>query len=414
MSEAGEPAAAAKGGAAARRTNLLTVTSLYPNRAMPTHGVFVENRLTRLVAGGSVALRVVAPVPWFPFRAERFGAYSRFARVPAEEIRHDVPISHPRYPVLPKLGMSLTPFSMYAALARHVERLMRDGYDFDLIDSHYFYPDGVAAALLGRRFGRPVVITARGSDLNLIAEYALPRRMIRWAADQAAGLITVSRALQQRLLALGVAADKVRVLRNGVDLELFHPSDRAAVRARLGLEGPTLLSVGNLVANKGHDLVIRALASLPEHRLLIVGTGPEAAALDALSRRLGVAERVRLVGAVPHAELGQYYGAADALVLATVREGWPNVLLEAMACGTPVIATAVGGVPEIVAAPEAGLMLEERSATAVAVAVGRLAAAAPERAATRAYSEGFGWDETTRGQLELFADILGHRANPPV
>ncbi len=413
MSKAGEAAAAAEGRTAPRRINLLTVTSLYPNQAMPTHGVFVENRLTQLVASSSVALRVVAPVPWFPFRTARFGAYARFARVPAEELRHGIPISHPRYPVLPKLGMSLAPFSLYAALASHVGRLMRDGHNFDLIDSHYFYPDGVAATLLGRRFGRPVVITARGSDLNLIADYALPRRMIRWAAEHAAGLITVSRALEQRLLALGVAADKIRVLRNGVDLELFHPPGRAAARARLGLDGPTLLSVGNLVANKGHDLVIRALASLPEHRLLIAGTGPEAAALDALSRRLGVAQRVRLVGAVPHAELGQYYGAADALVLATEREGWPNVLLEAMACGTPVIATAVGGVPEIVAAPEAGLMLEERSAAAIAVAVGRLAAARPERAATRAYAEGFGWEATTRGQLELFTEILG-RPDPPV
>ena len=169
---------------------MLTVTTLYPNAAQPQHGVFVETRLRQLAASGAVAPRVVAPVPWFPFRAERFGRYAAHAQAPRREVRHDIPVSHPRYPVIPRLGMSLAPALLYAALARHVGRLLRDGHGFDLIDAHYAYPDGVAAALLGRRLGLPVVITARGTDLNLIPRHVLPRRMIRWAAGRAAGRTT--------------------------------------------------------------------------------------------------------------------------------------------------------------------------------------------------------------------------------
>ncbi|MFQ5783900.1 MAG: glycosyltransferase family 4 protein [Alphaproteobacteria bacterium] len=388
---------------------ILTFTTLYPNAAQPHHGVFVENRLRHLVAGGEVSARVVAPVPWFPFRSSRFGRYADFARAPRRERRHGLVVDHPRYPAIPKIGMNAAPFLLYLATRRAARGLIAAGHDFDLIDAHYFYPDGVAAALLGRSLGKPVTITARGTDLNLIPRHALPRRMIRWAADEAAGLVTVCQALKDRLAGLGVAAERVTVLRNGVDLDLFRPGDRATARAEFGFDGVTLLSVGNLVPLKGHNLVIAALSSLPQARLLIAGGGPDRPALEALAIRLGVADRVRFLGRVGHEELPRIYGTADALVLASSREGWPNVLLEAMACGTPVVATEVGGIPEVVATPAAGVLMPERSAEGVAAGVEALFASPPERAATRAYAEGFGWEATTQGQIALFRSILGSR-----
>ena len=131
---------------------ILTFSSLYPNRAQPHHGVFVENRLRHLVAEGSVEARVIAPVPWFPFTAERFGAYAGFVKAPREDTRFGLEILYPRYPVIPKIGMSATPFLMYRMVRAVVERVRRDGFDFDLIDAHYFYPDGVAAVMLARHF----------------------------------------------------------------------------------------------------------------------------------------------------------------------------------------------------------------------------------------------------------------------
>jgi glycosyltransferase involved in cell wall biosynthesis len=283
--------------------------------------------------------------------------------------------------------------------------------NFDHIDAHYFYPDGVAAALLGKALGKPVVITPRGTDVNLIPAYALPRRMIRWAAESAAHLIAVSRALKEALVALGIPEEKITVLRNGVDLAMFRPLDRISIRAKLGLEGPVLLSVGHLIERKGHDLVIRALLSLPQHKLLICGTGPERAALGGLAKDIGVENRVRFLGQIAHDRLAEIYGAADALVLASNREGWPNVLLEAMACGTPVIASNIWGNPEIVARREAGILMRERSAAGVAEAVRELFSDLPAREATRAYAEGFSWDETTRGQIKIFRSILGASAH---
>jgi teichuronic acid biosynthesis glycosyltransferase TuaC len=382
---------------------------LFPNAVQPTHGVFVENRLRHLVARGRVTSQVVAPVPWFPRSLARlFPSYAAFADVPRVEVRHGLDVFHPRFPVLPKFGMNLGPMALFARALPEFHRLRREGGDFDLIDAHYFYPDGVAAILLGKAMNKPVVITARGTDINLIPNHAIPRRMIRYAAREAAGVITVSRALKERLVALGVAASHVRVLRNGVDLETFHPGERSPVRARLGLKGCTLLSIGNLIESKGHHLAIKALLAFPEAFLMIAGEGPERPALSRLVRRLGLADRVRFLGRVPHEQLPDIYTAADALVLASSREGWPNVLLEAMACGTPVVASAIGGIPEVVTAAEAGVLIQERDENGVAKALGQLFQQLPERTATRRYAEKFGWDETTEGQIKLFSEIL-HR-----
>ncbi|MEI8395836.1 MAG: glycosyltransferase family 4 protein [Rhodospirillaceae bacterium] len=388
---------------------LLTVTTLFPNQAQPTHGIFVENRLRHLLATGEVTARVVAPVPWFPLRSSRFGAYGLYPTIPSEEIRHGVIVSHPRFLAIPRIGMSAAPFLLYAALLGHVRRLLEEGVTFDLIDAHYFYPDGVAALLLGRKLGKPVVITARGTDLNLVPSYRLPRRLIRWAAMEADGVITVCQALKEVLVSFGLPPERAVVLRNGVDLAQFTPGDRKAARRTLGFETtrPIIASVGLLITRKGHDLIIRALADLPDVELLIAGAGPEQSALERLAIEVGVADRVHLLGSVSPARMKDVYRAADALVLASSREGWANVLLEAMACGTPVVASAVWGTPEVVAAPAAGLLLPERSPAAIAATVRALLTTLPDRTETRRYAEQFSWDSTSEGQLRLFQKIFG-------
>jgi teichuronic acid biosynthesis glycosyltransferase TuaC len=299
---------------------------------------------------------------------------------------------------------------MYVSVLPTIRRLVASGYEFDLIDSHYFYPDGVAAIWLGRYFNKPVTITGRGTDLNLIPQHALPRRMIQMSMREAAGMITVCQALKESLLELGPDGSRARVLRNGVDLKMFQPMERAPLRAKLGLTRTTLASVGHLIERKGHDIVIKAMRKLPDCDLLIAGDGPEDAALRALAQEHGVGDRVRFLGRLGHAELREVYAASDILILASSREGWANVLLEAMACGTPVVASNVWGTPEVVAAPEAGELMAARTPDALADAVGRVRGRAIDRAATRAYAEKFSWDDTTRGQLDLFRAILARPA----
>jgi glycosyltransferase involved in cell wall biosynthesis len=388
---------------------ILTFSTLYPHAARPNHGIFVETRLRHLLASGKVESKVVAPVPWFPSSNPRFGEYAVFARAPREEQRCGIDVVHPRYVTVPKVGMSIAPFLLAAGAYSAVKNMIRRGYDFEIIDAHYFYPDGVAAAMIGRWLDIPVVITARGTDVNLLPRFAVPRRMILWAARRAAALVTVSAALKAALIHLGVESKKIHMLRNGVDTRLFQPADREAERARLKLTGTVLLMVGNLLALKGHDVVLGALREFSGACLLIIGEGREERNLKGLARALGIQDRVRFLGAMSQEDLAAYYRAADALVLASSREGWPNVLLESMACGTPVVSTRVGGTPEIVAAPEAGVLANERSEHGIAEALGRLFQNYPDRKLTRRYAERFGWDETTRGQLQLFEGVLGIR-----
>ena len=357
---------------------ILTFSTLFPNAEKPGHGIFVETRLRHLVASNRVESRVVAPIPWFPSTNPRYGQYARFARAPRHEVRHGIDVRHPRYPVLPKVGMSVAPLLLAQAVKPAIGRMIDEGFDFDLIDAHYFYPDGVAAAMLGRYFNKPVVITARGSDITLFPHYALPRRQILWAAKRADAIITVCNALRDEVVGMGIAAERVVSLRNGVDLDLFRPIERTP-NAMF-----TLLAVGHLVPVKAQDLIIGALPLLPGVRLVLAGDGPDRAKLEALARELGVTERVIFLGAVPQAQLRSHYGNADALVLSSSREGWANVLLEAMACGTPVVATAdLGPLRAILPAwnapfaPAEGLPVRLGWAAGAAVPVEEDAPAAP-------------------------------------
>lgn len=395
-----------------RRLRVLLFSTLYPSSSRPGHGIFVETRLRKLLDSGQVEARVVAPVPWFYSIDDRHGERARIARTPHAETWQGVEVMHPRYLLPPRIGQNIAPFVLAAGAAGTMRRLVREGFDFDLIDAHYYYPDGVAAALLARWLGKPLAISARGSDLNVIGAYPFARRLMTWAARRAQASIGVSSALVEILRGWGVPPQRLHVMRNGVDLQRFAPVEPQCARRELGLEGsPLLLSVGNLVELKGHDLIIDALALLGDRhagaRLCIVGEGPMRSRLEALAGRKGVSERVHFTGRVPNEQLARWYSAADMLVLASRSEGWANVLLEAMACGTPVVATDVGGSREVVADPCAGRLVAQRDAPSLTQAIEQVLAARLDRRAVRAYAERFGWHSTTEAQLSLFRRLAG-------
>ena len=391
---------------------ILTISSLYPNNKDPKHGIFVQTRLRHLREHyPDIESVVIAPVPWFPFSSEKFGEYSKFAGVVDVETRDGIVVYHPKYFVIPKFGMHLTPWLMTRSIRRCVQQLVAKGHQFDLIDGHYFYPDGVAIAQVAEEFSLPFTCTARGTDINLIPEYPVARRRIQQVFAKASHLMAVCKALAEEMISLGAPTEKVTVLRNGVDLELFKASDetkKLQLRANLPFttSGPLLLCVGWLIERKGHYLVIQALAELPNFQLVIAGNGPDLAELQQLAQKLGVSKRVHFVGALAQNQLSQYYQAADALVLASSREGWANVLLESMASGTPVVATNIWGTPEVVASPEAGVLVA-RTCEAIAEGVRKLIAALPKRQMTRKYAEQFTWQQTSDGQYEIFKKLKG-------
>jgi glycosyltransferase involved in cell wall biosynthesis len=399
-----------------RPIRTLLFSTLFPSSARPLHGIFVETRLRELLAAGDVQTRVVAPVPWFPFKHPRWGEWAQMASTPTLETRNDIEVHHPRYPLPPKVGMTLAPLLIALAAAPTLHRLRASGFDFEVIDAHYYYPDGVAAALLARWFQRPFTITARGTDLNLIPQHPLPRRMMQWAARRADASIGVCSALTEVLRGWGIAEERLHVMRNGVDLARFQPVPRARARELVRVEGsPLLLSVGHLIERKGHHLVIDALAELvsryPQARLVIVGGGEERTQLGARARDRGVSGRVIFAGQLPNDQLAHWYSAADVLVLASSREGWANVLLEAMACGTPVVATDIWGTPEVVA-PHVGVLVK-RNASSIAAGVASLVDRPPDRAAVRRYAEGFSWGETSQAQARLMARLADRTTVAP-
>ncbi|NNE41229.1 MAG: glycosyltransferase [Marinicaulis sp.] len=389
----------------------LVLTTLFPNAAMPSHGVFVENRLQAFLDDYDAEIRVIAPVPWFPFKNDALGQYAKFARVPLREERNGVHVYHPRYFLPPKIGMNYAPTALARCFTKAIKEVTADGWDFDFVDAHYFYPDGVAAVEIAQSLDKPVIVTARGTDINLIPDYPRPRKKILRAARKADAIVTVAAALKDQMISLGVDRPKIHVLRNGVDLDKFHPVDREAAREKLGLTNhpkgaPVIASVGHLIERKGHDLVMSAIKNIPGATLLIAGDGAERKALAAKAVTENLVDRVRFLGAVDHSELRNVYSAADMLVLASSREGWPNVLLEAMACGAPCVATPVWGSSEVIRAPEAGRLSTARTPEAIEAAIRDLWSNLPPRSDTREYAEQHSWQTTIDGMAHLFENFV--------
>jgi glycosyltransferase involved in cell wall biosynthesis len=349
---------------------ILTFTSLFPNSVQPLRGVFVFQRVAHLARRPGNLIHVVAPVPYFPSWLP-FERWQAEGRIPHEEAIGNLTVNHPRYFLLPKVSMSLHGRLMYAGSVSLVRKLHQK-MSFDCIDAHYVYPDGYAAVLLGQKLDIPVIVSARGTDISLFPSFRAIRPMIRWTLQHAAGVVGVCEALKDAMIELGAEGAKACAIGNGIDLERFGPVNRGEARRRLEMpeDAEIIVSVGNLIPLKGFQFLIPAVAQIaPRHpslRLYIIGEGESREELEALAREKGVAERVFFVGRKPNEELKFWYSAANVSCLASVREGWANVLLESLASGTPAVATRVWGTPEVISSPEKGVLVEPNTASIAA------------------------------------------------
>lgn len=343
---------------------ILTYTSLFPNAKQKDLGVFIYQRMAHVARRLGMQVEVVAPVPYFPpwIRTRRWEAARE---IPRTETIGNLTVHHPRYLLIPKISMPLHGLLMFLGsflLVRRLQSQMR----FECIDAHYVYPDGFAAALLSMWLKIPFVVSARGTDINLFPSFRMIRPMIRWTLKKGTGAIGVCGALRDAMVDLGVPREKTEVIGNGVDVSRFHPVARCEARKRLGMpqDADIIVSVGALIPRKGHHFSIPAIAKMaprfPKVRLYIVGEGESRQELESQARNLGIEDRIFLVGARPNEELSAWYSAANVSCLASSREGWPNVLLESIACGTPVVATRVWGTPEVIVSPELGIIVDQK------------------------------------------------------
>jgi glycosyltransferase involved in cell wall biosynthesis len=306
-------------------------------------------------------VEVIAPVPYFPSWIRKT-KWQHLGQVPRQEEIDGVRVHHPRFPLAAGISMPVHGVLEFLGSLRLARRLHKEN-PFDCIDAHFVYPDGFAAVLLGRALGLPVVVSARGTDINVYPSFRMIRPMLLWTLRHADGAIAVSADLKKKMADLGAAANLV-VISNGVDEERFRRLDAKESRRRLALpeEAPIAVSVGSLIESKGHHLLISAVEQLtgqfPKLRLYIIGEGVYRPRLEDLVRGKGLQDRVFLKGNFPNEELATWFSAAEISCLMSSREGWPNVVSESLACGTPVLATPAGGIPEIIASPDLGMLVE--------------------------------------------------------
>ncbi|MBI1853644.1 MAG: glycosyltransferase [Planctomycetes bacterium] len=376
---------------------VLAVTSLLPNAAEPGKGTFVVARIEAAARAADAEVRAVSPIPWFP-RVPGPERWRRFAEVPDEGWAGSIPVRYVRSVVTPKIGTSLYAVWLASALERALSR-ERKRFAFDVIDAHYLYPDGAAAAMVARSLGVPLVLSARGSDLHSLRRHALLRPWLRFAIRRARRFIVVSRSLLGDVEALGLDPSRAHVIPNGVDFSCFQPIDRAAARSQLGVpaEGKMLLAVGRLHPVKNFPLLFDALSRLDKDvSLYVVGAGGEEAMLRALAARAETPGRIHFVGERTQRELAKWYSAADVFCLSSIREGCPNALLEALACGTPAVSTDVGDVREVITSDGIGTVVREPGSDAFADALRAALARAFDRSEVAAAVRGRSWDEVGR------------------
>jgi teichuronic acid biosynthesis glycosyltransferase TuaC len=400
---------------------VLSVTTLFPSRVQPVHAVFVLNRLRRVAAFCDV--RVVVPVPYFPLAWRAREQYARWRGIPREDRVGGLQVYYPRYLSVPRFFKPLDGFTLAFSVWRLARRLRRE-FDFDLIDSHLAFPDGFGAIILGKVFKRPVTVTLRGHDINLLptARFPVRKRQIQFALKHADLVIGVADALRRGAVALGADENKTVTISNGVDGEIFYPLPRDEARQRLGLPRgrKIILSVGHLVERKGFHLIVEALGLLRERQaeipyLVIVGApgeeGDYSGAIRERVARLGLAEHVRLAGAQPNESLRDWYNAADVFCLASAMEGWANVLLEALACGTPVVATRVWGTPEVITDDRYGLLVE-RTPEAIARGLHDALTRAWERQVIVDYARSQTWQQVGERVARSFAAAVEKARQP--
>lgn len=383
---------------------ILTLATLFPNAARPNFGIFVERQTAALAAREGVEVTVISPQAVPPWPLSRHARYRAIAGLPLHESWHGLDVHRPRFLHIPGIGAHWQPQLLVRAVLPLVRRLHRQN-PFDLIDAEFFYPDGPAARILSQALGVPYSVKARGADIHHWGQAPRTRDIVLQAGRDAAGLLAVSQALKDDMIALGMPGDRISVHYTGCDQQRFAPQNGEDLRAELGITGPMLIAVGALIARKRQNLIIEALPMLPGATLVLAGTGDAEARYRALATRLGVAERVIFAGALPHDDLPRWLAAADVMVLPSRSEGLANAWVEALACGTPIVICDAGGAAELLTDPVAGC-IAAADPEALAAAILDVLAAHPDPVAVRACVARFSWTRNGQELYQHFSRIL--------
>ena len=378
-----------------QRLKIATFTTVFPNSAEPSLGAFVRTRIHHMAALAEV--RVIAPVAWITYS----GGSPKLRGHVGQAAGNLAPVEHPRW-LYPPLAGALNPFLLFLQSLPAVLRLRRR-FPFQVIDAHFSHPDGTAAALLAACLRVPFTVTLRGVEVEH-GQHRLRRTSMRWSLRRAARVICVSERLRRFALELGVVPQRVVVIPNGVDAGIFFPRDRQICRSKHGLppDARIVLSAGHLIELKGHHRIIRALQNTDAHLVIAGGAGRRgdySVELHRLVEELGA--RVTFAGEVRPEVLAELMAAADVFCLSSSREGWPNVVHEALSCGTPVVAAEVGAVPELLPSPEYGIIVPPDDIAAMGSALATALAQRWDHDAISSWGRARSWDHVA-------AEVVAH------
>ena len=376
---------------------VLFLSNLYPNSQDLGRATFNRQKIARLK--NSCEVVVVAPIQWFPFK---WVFDKKISKIPAEEIIDGLTIYHPRIFYIPKLFRLSYGWLYYLSIRSFIKKLDNQ-YNFDVIYASWVYPDGFAAMKSAGLLDKPFIVEALGSDINIYSKTFFRRRIISRVLSCVDKIVAVSEDLKKEIVKLGVLEEKIEVIYSGIDHSLFSPLEKEQAREALGLtyKGKIIVCIGNLVKIKGVQFLLEALTKLKllDYKLFIVGKGRLEKYLRQRIESLGLQERVEMIGAIPHEKVPLWMNACDLLCLPSLSEGVPNVILEAFACGIPVVANKVGGVPEVISDERAGLMTVAANPKELAISVDDALRKTWDRGYIRSQALRFSWENNSR---ELF------------
>ncbi|MFY8047822.1 MAG: glycosyltransferase [Erythrobacter sp.] len=389
--------------------HVLSLTTLYPNAVNPRFGTFVARSMEALAKRGDWRVTLVNPIGLPPLA---LGRYRPLADLPATSTEGGITIHRPHFTLIPRIGARRNAAAIARAALPLVQAIHAET-PIDLIDAQFFFPDGPAAAIIAKAMGLPLSIKARGSDISYWGEQGFARQQMVDAAKAATGLLAVSHDLAGQMAVMGMEAGKITVHYTGLDRDRFRPLEHTQLRSQLSRElgfalpdnAPLIACIGALIERKGQGIAITALNDIPGARLVLVGKGDDEARLRALAVSEGVETRVFFAGSVDHDLMPLILSAADVMVLPTVAEGLANAWVEALACGTPVVTSDVGGAREIITCDTAGRLVD-RNPQAVAAGINAVLNAPPSRDAVAALTEHFSWEANAAALAAHYERLL--------
>lgn len=355
---------------------VLVVTNLFPNKKESYRGVFIHQAVLELKK--MCNLQVIAPLPWFPSFLGRLGFNYLYKDVPFQDQIDGVNVSYPKWFVFPKFFRCLYGFFIFFSVYPQIVKAEKE-FKFDVVYAPWVYPDGFAVVLASKILRKPVILHALGCDVNHYSTFFWRRLMIRWALRNSDGIVSVSGALKNRMVELGAVSSKIEVIPNGVNKDHFHPMDKISIRKQLKLDTAVqyILFIGSWEEVKGVEYLLEAfrllkMAGFDNVKLLMIGKGYLENEISQKVDQWALNDSIILVGPVAHEVVPLWMNAADVFCLPSIREGMPNVVLEALACGVSVVATSVGGIPEILVSNDRNVLVPARDSKKLFEAFSRL------------------------------------------